>query len=200
MPLLAEVIPDSTLLLMEIEEFRQFLATNPQGEREQFLPFFGRHEQLCAFLATLNDQVSFGTHVRAELSLWGDFVCDLVVGNLDDGAFVLIVFEDAGRNSLFRPKPKRKNSVWGQRVEQAVSQLSDWLFRLNSEGPSDQMERDFGVRRINVMGLIVVGRSIDVTQYDRARLNWRSQNTIVGGSKLSIITYDDMWLLAISSG
>lgn len=58
------------------------------------------------------------------------------------------------------------------------------------------MLRDFGSRRINTMGLIVVGRSSEVSPYDRERLNCRSRNTIVGGSKVSIITYDDMlaWL------
>ncbi len=58
------------------------------------------------------------------------------------------------------------------------------------------MERDFGTRNATVMGLIVVGRRQDVISYDRIRLDWRSQNTIVGGCKISIITYDDMleWL------
>ena len=196
MALLNEITPDGAALLTEIEEFRQFLTTNPRGERKHFLPFFGAHTQLCAFLGTLNDKVSSGTHVKAELPLWGDFVCDLAVGNLDDGAFVLIEFEDAGVKSLFQRKRKRKNNAWGQRVEQAMSQLTDWLFRLDSEGPSNQMERDFGTRNATVMGLIVVGRSQDVISYDRIRLDWRSQNTIVGGCKISIITYDDMleWL------
>ena len=160
------------------------------------MPFFSDHPQLCAFLGTLSDKVSSGTHLKRELELWGDFVCDLAVGNVRDAAFVLVEFEDARKTSLFRPKQNRRNSFWGQSAEQAVSQVSDWLFRVNSESASDQMERDFGNRRIAFMGLIVVGRSRDVSAYDRVRLNWRSQNTIIGGSKLSIITYDDMleWL------
>lgn len=156
MSLLNKIFPDGTVLLAEIEEFRHFLAANPRGEREQYLPFFRNHQQLCAFLGTLYDEVSSGTHIKAELPLWGDFVCDLAVGNVDDGALVLVEFEDAAPTSIFRPKKARKNNVWGQRVEQAVSQVTDWLFRLHSEGPSDQLNRDLGVRRINVMGLIVV--------------------------------------------
>jgi hypothetical protein len=148
MALLNKVTPNGPSLLIEIEEFREFLKCNPRGEREHFLPFFAKHNQLCSFLATLNDRVSVGTHLKVELPLWGDFICDLAVGNLDDSAFVLVEFEGAAETSLFRPKPNRKNNIWGQRVEQAVSQLTDWLFRLNSEGSSDQMERDFGSRRI----------------------------------------------------
>jgi hypothetical protein len=196
MPLPTEIILSAPALLSEIEEFRKFLNNNPRAERAQFLPFFRSHDQLCAFLGTLYDEVSSGTHVKAEFQLWGDFVCDLVAGNVADGAFVLIEFEDAAATSLFRSKPNRRNNIWGQRVDEAVSQVMDWLFRIDSEGPSDQMLRDFGSRRVNTMGLIVVGRSSEVSPYDRERLNWRSRNTIVGGSKVSIITYDDMlaWL------
>jgi hypothetical protein len=196
MALFDKIIPDRAALLAEIEAFRQFLATNPRAERAHFLPFFAGHPQLCAYLGTLDDGVSVGTHEKTELSLWGDFTCDLVAGNVDDGAFVFIEFEDANEKSLFRPHGKRKNSYWGNRVEQGVSQVTDWLFRINSEGSSDQMERDFGARHIMTMGLVVVGRSSDVNAYDRSRLDWRSRNTKVGSSRLSIVTYDDLlaWL------
>ncbi len=196
MTLFNDINPDPSTILTEVEEFRNFLATNPRAERAQFLPFFARHPQLCAYLGTLNDRVSLGTQVKTELSLWGDFTCDLVAGNVADSAFVFIEFEDAAENSLFRQQRGRKNSHWGRRVEQGISQVTDWIFRLNSEGTSDQMERDFGARRITFMGLVVVGRNDQVTAYDRARLDWRSQHTILGGTKLSVVTYDDLlaWL------
>ncbi len=82
MPLLREIRPDGVGLLREIDEFRYFLATNPRGERADFLPFFAAHLQLGAYLATLNDKVGAGTHVETEVTLWGDFTCDLVAGSL----------------------------------------------------------------------------------------------------------------------
>jgi antiviral defense system Shedu protein SduA len=153
MALFNEIIPDKEKLLQEVELFRKFLATNPVGERAQFLPFFAQHPQLCGFLATMNDSVRAGTQVKSELSLWGDFTCDLVVGNLDDAAFVFIEFESAAQRTLFQSRPGRKNSHWGLRVEHGVSQVIDWLFRINTEGPSDRMERDFGARHITIMAL-----------------------------------------------
>lgn len=74
--------------------------------------------------------------------------------------------------------------------------MIDWLFRITSEGPSASMERDFGTRHITPMGLVVAGRSEEVTPYDRERLDWRSRHSIVGGAKLAIVTYDDLlaWL------
>jgi hypothetical protein len=196
MPLLREIHPDGVGLLREINEFRDFLATNPRSERTHFLPFFAAHLQLGAYLATLNDKVGAGTHVETEVSLWGDFTCDLVAGSLEDRAFVFVEFEDAAETSLFRRQEGRKNSHWGMRVEHAVSQVIDWLFRISSEGASDRMERDFGARHITPMGLVVVGRSAEVSDYDRNRLDWRSKHSIVGGARLAIVTYDDLlaWL------
>src|SRR5271168_4941685 len=124
MALLDLIAPDGAVLLREIELFSQFLAGNPRGEREHFLPFFKKHLQLGAYLGTLNDKVSSATHVKSELPLWGDFVCDLVAGNFEDGAFVFIEFEDASETSLFRPQRGRKNTHWGTRVEHGISQVT----------------------------------------------------------------------------
>ena len=46
------------------------------------------------------------------------------------------------------------------------------------------------------MGLVIVGRSDDLSEYDRVRLEWGSQNTIVGWANIWILTYDDLleWL------
>lgn len=196
MPLLDEIRPDGAILLSQVEEFRAFLNSNPRAERAHFLPFFAARQQLCAYLGTLNDRVSAGTHVKTEVSLWGDFTCDLVAGNLQDGAFVFIEFEDASHTSLFRTQRGRKNNHWGARVEHGISQVVDWLFRISSEGPSDRMERDFGSRHIMPTGMVVVGRSAEVSPYDRNRLDWRSMHSVIGGAKLSIVTYDDLlgWL------
>jgi hypothetical protein len=107
---------------------------------------------------------------RMEFSLWGDFICDLVSGSVRDAAFTSVEFEDAAENSLFRPQAGRRNSHWGTRADHGVSQVIDWLFRISREDGSDQLQRDFGARHLRLMGLVVVGRSADVKEYDRVRL------------------------------
>lgn len=196
MAALDKIQPDASELLAEIEAFRRFLSSNRRAERAEFLPFFAGRKQLCAQLATLLDRVSFGNCVATEMSLWGDFKCDLVSGNPNDRGFILVEFEDASPTSLFRPIKGRKNNCWGSRVEAGLSQVIDWLFRIDGEGSSDRMERDFGVRHFTKMGIVVVGRSAEVSPYDRARLEWRSENTVVAGAKVVILTYDDLlqWL------
>jgi hypothetical protein len=194
--LLQEVKLDGRELLGEVNQFRRFLSKKPRGERKHFLPFFAHHTQLCAYLGLLNGAVSLPTHIATEFSLWGDFACDLLAGSRMDKAFVCIEFEDASKNSLFRPEAGRKNSHWGTRAEHGISQVNDWLFRIASEDGSEVLKRDFGARHIKLMGLVVVGRNADVSDYDRLRLDWRSRNSIVGGANLAILTYDDVlaWL------
>ena len=196
MSLLREVPPDGPALLREIDEFQTFLSNNPHGERKHFLPFFAMHPQLCAYLGSLNGAVRLPTHIATEFSLWGDFTCDLMAGSPLDRAFACIEFEDATKKSVFRPEAGRKNSHWGTRAEHGISQVNDWLFRISREVGTDVLERDLGARHINLMGVVVIGRSADISAYDRLRLDWRSQNSSVGEARLNIFTYDDLlgWL------
>jgi hypothetical protein len=192
MGLLLPVSPDRQAILADVAAYRAFLAGNPRGERKDFLPFFGAHRQLCAFLATFNPGVRQTDHVAYEFPLWGDFVCDVVTGSRLDGAFVFVEFEDAGATSLFKAVAGRKVSRWGGRVEAGLSQVTDWLFRLDGARNSNEMEREFGNRHIRPVGLVVAGRRSEVSSYDYTRLTWRSENTVIGGSKIAIMTYDDL--------
>ena len=192
MGLLRSVVPDRRVLLQEIEDFRTFLSGNPRAERSEFLPFFAAHDQLCAYLATINGAVSQADYVAHEFSLWGDFVCDMVSGSKQSAGFVFVEFEDAGRASLFRQVSGRRVSRWGVRVEAGISQVTDWLFRLDGARNSGEMEREFGQRQVRPLGLIVAGRRSEVSPYDQMRLNWRSEHTVIGGSKVVIMTYDDL--------
>jgi hypothetical protein len=196
MGLLEPVAPDRRTLIREIQEYRDFLGTNPRGERSHFLPFFAARRQLCAFLATYHSDVIQTDSLGYEISLWGDFACDLVTGSKLDAAFVFVEFEDASETSLFKAVSGRKVSRWGGRVEAGISQVTDWLFRLDSARNSLEMEREFGNRMIKPLGLVVVGRRSEITAYDFQRLAWRSEHTVIGGSKIAILTYDDLldWL------
>jgi hypothetical protein len=184
------------VLVQEIDEFRAFLTGNPRAERKQFLPFFNARDQLCAFLATFNNAVIEPDHVAHEFALWGDFACDTLTGSRRNGAFVFIEFEDASETSLFKRPAGRRVSRWGSRVEAGLSQVTDWLFRLDRARNSSEMERDFGTRQVRPLGLVVAGRRSEVNLYDLERLNWRSEHTVIGGAQIAIMTYDDLldWL------
>jgi hypothetical protein len=190
MGLLRSVIPDRRVLLQEIEDFRAFLSGKPRAERSEFLPFFAAHDQLCAYLATINGAVPQADSVAHEFSLWGDFVCDMVSGSKQSAGFVFVEFEECQPRQPV--SPGRQVSRWGARVEAGISQVTDWLFRLDSARNSSEMEREFGQRQVRPLGIIVAGRRSEVSPYDQMRLNLRSEHTVIGGSKVVIMTYDDL--------
>jgi hypothetical protein len=185
---LEPVSVERTLLLAQIEDYRVFLTGNPRAERDEFLPFFRARPQLSAYIGTLHRKVGTADRLAFEFSLWGDFRCDLVAGDLSTGAFVFAEFEGAGESDLFRREPGRRVSRWGNRVEGAISQVTDWLFRLAQEQNSPTMERDLGVQNPHPVGLVVAGRGSEVDTYDARRLAWRSDHTIIGGSQLILMT------------
>jgi Domain of unknown function (DUF4263) len=127
-----------------------------------------------------------------EVSLFGDFVCDLAVGDSQTGAVLLVEFEDAADDSMFTAKRGRSTTTWAPRLEQGFSRISDWLWRLEAEGPSEAMERIFGRRRPLFEVAVIAGRSRGLSDVDRGRLEWRTNNTSLGGKALICLTYDDL--------
>ena len=127
---LEPVVSDRRVLLDQIEEYRDFLAGTPRGERDEFLPFFQARPQLAVFLGNLHSHIGAADHVAYEFPLWGDFVCDLVAGSRAHGAFVFAEFEDAGEKSLFNRVRRRRVSRWAIGSKAAYSRSrtgsSDW--------------------------------------------------------------------------
>lgn len=114
------------------------------------------------------------------------------MGDSQTGAVLLVEFEDAGDSSMFAARRGRTMTSWAPRLEQGFSQVSDWLWRLDTEGGSEAMERIFGRRRPLFEVAVIVGRSRGLSEVDRGRLEWRANNTTLGGSALICLTYDDL--------
>src|SRR4051794_13517061 len=86
----------------EVAELRRWLARNPiLDEKRQILPFFRQRRQLSAFVASYGQDLDDYDRIAFEYPLFGDFTCDLVVGDSARNAYCLIEFEDAGPTSLF---------------------------------------------------------------------------------------------------
>jgi len=93
-------------------------------------------------------------------------VCDTLSGSKHNGALIFIEFENASATSLFRRVAGRRVSRCGARFEAGLSQVTDWLFRLDCARNWSEMERDFGIRQRRPLGLVVADRRSKVTPYD----------------------------------
>lgn len=162
------------------------------GEREHVLPFFRAHRHLAALIGSYVPDIAKPDLLAFEYDLFGDFVCDLAIGDSYSRNFLLVEFEDARFKSLFLTGRARATPEWAPRVERGISQLIDWFWKLSDVEKSDAYEARFGTRRASIHGLLVVGRDQPLEPREKARLRWRQDHTVVNSKKLAIVTYDQL--------
>jgi len=175
----------------EAEQFRDLLATNRDlQERKEVLPFFKERLQLSAFLGSYHPDIVRYDLVAHELPLFGEFVADLVVGDSKTNAFAFIEFEDAAPDSIF--VKKKATPDWSDRFEHGFSQLVDWFFKLNDQGPTVEFEDKFGSRTIYKLGILVIGRTEHLGTRDEQRLRWRQENVLLAARPIHCKTFDQL--------
>jgi len=115
----------------DLDLFERLLAENPDlSEREQILPFFRAHPHLSLLLGVYNPGVVAIEILAYELSLFGQFTSDVVVGDWRRKRYCLVEFEDGKRNSIFVRRGARQTTDWTPRflqIDQAVVRVTESL-------------------------------------------------------------------------
>lgn len=177
----------------EVTELRKWLARHVElKEREQVLPFLRRRNHLAAFIASYNPNVIRFDRIAFEYPIFGDFTCDLAVGDSKHHAYCFIELENAGRNSLFVKQGKKATREWSPRFDHGYSQIIDWFCKLSDMEKSNDFAARFGARIISYSGLLIVGRDQHLQAGERDRLEWRRRNVIVGSQTIHCVTYDEL--------
>ena len=177
----------------EFTAFKALLASKPElSERDEILPFFKGHLQLGSFISTYIPDIANPDLLATEYDLFGDFACDLAVGDSKSHTFLFVEFEDAKRDSLFVSNGKKVTPEWSPRLEHGFSQVVDWFWKLSDMEKSDEYENRFGARHVSIHGLVVVGRDQQLLPRERARLRWRQDHTIIHSKLVSVITFDQL--------
>jgi hypothetical protein len=92
----------------ELEEFRALLEGKAElAENADVKPFFEARHQLSAFLGSRHWNISRFDLLAFQYQLFGDYSCDLVVGDSVHHCFGFIEWEDVTAGSLFRPQDKK---------------------------------------------------------------------------------------------
>lgn len=147
---------------------------------------------MSALLGTYVPDLGIPDKIANEYDIFGDFTCDLALGNSQSGNFLLVEFEDAKKRSLFVKKKNKATSEWSSRLEHGYSQVIDWFWKLDDMKTSIAYTDRFGTRRANIHGLVVVGRDQVLSDNEKDRLLWRQKNTTVDSKQISIITFDQL--------
>ena len=177
----------------ELEELRGMLASGTDvAERSELLPFFRRSVQLSAYIGVYSPQITHSDLVAHEYSLFGDFTCDLVVGDSRRRAYCFVEFENAAVDSIFTLRGTRHAPAWSRRFEQGFSQLVDWFWKLHDARGSTEFLHRFGATFPRVTGLLVIGRSTAMEVREQERLQWRADRVLVDSRPILCITYDQL--------
>ncbi|MBN1804604.1 MAG: DUF4263 domain-containing protein [Sedimentisphaerales bacterium] len=177
----------------ELEEFKDLLASKSElSEQKEILPFFRNHRHLSAFVASNIPSINQYDKVAFEYDLFGDFACDLVIGDSRSKKYLLVEFEDAKKNSLFKKKKGKVTPEWSPRLEHGFSQVLDWFWKLSDQSITEDFEHRFGSRNAKFHGLVVIGRSQHLNKREKSRLSWRQDHLLCDSKYIEVITFDDL--------
>ena len=176
----------------ELAELEQFLnKTNTLHEQADILPFFRDRKHLSARVGNVVNSIKHADKIAYEYDIFGDFVCDLVVGNSQTHEYCFVEFENATVDSIFTKKKGRYESYYTCRFEQGYSQIADWFYQLTDVSES-QMTKRFDKPRINYYGVLIIGRNAFLSENEQKRLIWRRRNFVVNSQHILIYTFDEL--------
>jgi hypothetical protein len=177
----------------EVAQLRSWLARRPVlQERKHIQPFFRKRRHLSAFLASYSPDVLRFDRLAFEYPLFGDFACDIAVGDSAKQAYCFIELEDAGPGSLFVRQGRKATREWSPRLEHGFGQIVDWFHKLEDLRRSDDFVARFGSRVIRYSAVLIAGRDQYLGQGERERLRWRADNVVVGSQRIECVTFDNV--------
>ena len=186
------IVFDKVTYERELHNFEQLLNTHTSlSESKHILPFFKENKQISAQVASFLPTFFQIDQIGFEFDIFGDFKCDLIVGNSQKHTYCFIEFEDAAENSIFIKKSAKYQPEFAPRFEHGYSQIVDWFYKLRYTS-AQQLEERFGTHHIDYSGLLIIGRDRYLSQIEKRRLAWRHQHLIVDSKRIHIITFDEL--------
>jgi len=177
----------------ELAELQSLLAARSElKEAQDILPFLRARQHLAAFIGSRNPDIFRFDRIAFEYDLFGDYACDLVVGDSQTNTYGFIELEDAAPNSIFVRRGAKETPEWSTRLEHGVSQIIDWFYKLDDMEKTDEFEARFGARTIKFIGLLIIGRSEALAPRELRRLAWREERTVVNSKHIRCLTFDQL--------
>ncbi|MFO0796603.1 MAG: DUF4263 domain-containing protein [Gemmataceae bacterium] len=177
----------------QLDELRAHLAANAElAENRDVLPFFRDRPQLASLLGMFNPRIGVVDRIAYEFDVFGDFACDLAVGEWNTGQYCFVEFEDAVATSVFVKKGAKATREWSAKFDHGFSQIVDWCFKLQDRVGSSDMLTRFGKHTINYEAVLVVGRDHHLDAGELARLEWRTSHVTVNSKKVTCLTFDQL--------
>ncbi len=193
MKLLQPITFEPSQCRQQLDAFRDLLAKQVElSESDDIQPLFKASPQLAALIGTQVTGIDFANRFAFEFDVFGNYTADLVIGQAETNTFCAIEFEDAREHSVLHKVVNRAQKEWGRRFEHGFSQLIDWFHAFDDQKNSAEFAKHFGYGHVAFYGVLIIGRSAHLTDYDRSRLRWRADRVTVNTHKVSCLTYDEL--------
>jgi len=176
----------------ELDEFKNLLDKQKiLSEATDILPFFRNHKQLSVFLGSYVPYFVKFDRIAFEYQLFGDFSCDLVVGDSSKDTYLFIEFENANDKSIFEKKQTKETPEWSTRFEHGFSQIVDWFWKLDDMKHTTTLQNQFG-NLIQYYGMLVVGRNTYLEYREKIRKKWRLEKVLIDSKHIICLTFDEL--------
>lgn len=185
---------DLAQCLRELSEFKDLLDSNDElSERKHILKFFRSRRQLASQICHVSLSIKSVDCLAFEFDIFGDFVCDVSIGDTTEGAYCFVEFEDAKRDSIFVKRPKKSTPEFSPKFEHGYSQIVDWFYKIDDLRKTHSLQARFGVSDLHYEGVLVIGRDKHLDEPELHRLRWRSRHLIVNSKTIICLTYDRLY-------
>jgi hypothetical protein len=179
--------------LRELKALQRFLTeSSAPAERGEVLPFFREHLHLSAFLGSYHQDSNLFDLLAHEYDLFGDFTCDIVVGDSATKVYGFVELEDAAPRSVFVKRTGKSSLEWAPRFEHGFSQVVDWFYKLDDMEKTDEFESRFGKPVIKYFGLLIVGKDESFGEKELRRLQWRQEKTLINSNRVICVTFNQL--------
>jgi hypothetical protein len=184
---------DPKLCRTELEEFKALLNRNSTLTETVIRQFFRKRKHLSAFIGSYSSHIDSFDRLAFEYVLFGDFACDLVVGDSAKSGYCFVEFEDATPTSIFKPQGQKATLEWSPRFEHGFSQIVDWFWKLDDMKGTVDFQSQFGRDYINYNGMLILGRSDDLDYKEQMRLRWRLDKVLIDSKQITCVTFDQLY-------
>jgi len=192
MPDLVAHALDPVAARVEVADLRAFLGGSLDLREAVFRDFFRARRNASVLIGHYNPGIQWVDRLAHEYPLFGDFRCDLAIGDSVTRACTFVELEDAGPRSLFVKHGNKATREWSPRFDHGYSQVIDWFHKLQDMTNTAAMEARFGKRAIDYSGVLVVGRNRHMDVGEHERMLWRRKHVIVNSKRIVCVTYDQL--------
>lgn len=177
----------------ELDRFHALLASRADlSERADILPVFRSCSHLMSLIGMNVTGLLSVDRLAYEYDIFGDYAADAVIGDSAQRVYCAIEFEEATAGSILHKTDARTLKQWGRRFEHGFSQLVDWFYTFDDQKHTAGFSSRFGDGHVQFYGLLVIGRSADLTEHDRGRFRWRADRVTINSHKILCFTYDEL--------